>query len=58
MINVETDCRGAHNSDTSRARMLFRITGHRDTGASTICPGDPLLNNLPTMRSNVALRMR
>ena len=55
---METDCRGAHNSDTSRARMLFRITGHRDTGASTICPGDPLLNNLPTMRSNVALRMR
>jgi len=39
-------------------RMLFRIAGHRDTGANTICPGDPLLNNLPIMRSNVALRMR
>jgi len=39
-------------------RTLFRIAGHCDTGSNTICPGDPLLNNLPTMRSNVALRMR
>jgi len=39
-------------------RTLFRIAGHRDTGAATDCPGNHITNYLPTMRSNVALRMR
>lgn len=41
-------------------RMLSRITGHDHTGGGTGagCPGMPITNYLPTMRTNVSLRMR
>ena len=41
-------------------RMLSRIIGHDHTGGGTGagCPGMPITNHLPTVRTNVSLRMR